>query len=70
MATFQIHQQEHGYRNGHELLSATIKLDREDQDAIDRLSDISGSLRPDEIFTPYLTGYPLPSRAYFVLART
>lgn len=70
MATFQMHQQEHGYRNGHELLSATIKLDREDQDAIDRLSDISGSLRPDEIFTPYLTGYPLPSRTYFVLART
>ncbi len=65
-----VHQQAHGYRNGHQLLWGTIKLSREDQDAIDRLSDMAGPLRPGETFKPYLTGYPIPSGTFYVLART
>ncbi|MBV9565639.1 MAG: hypothetical protein JOY90_35080 [Bradyrhizobium sp.] len=63
-------EQEHGYRSGHELLHATIKLGREDQETVDRLSDIAGSLRPGEKFAPYVTAYPLPSRSHYVVART
>lgn len=63
---FQIH----GYRNGHQLLSSTINLNGVDQDTIDRLSDISGSIRPGEIFSPYFTCYPVPSKTYYVVART
>lgn len=70
MSEFVVEQQEHGYLKGHQLLSSSIKLPREDQDLVDRLSDISGQLRPDETFAPYLTGYPLPSRTHYVLART
>lgn len=66
----QVDQQEHGYLNGHQLLSASIKLSREDQDTIDRLSDMSGPLGPNERFGPYLSAYPLPSRSHYVLART
>jgi hypothetical protein len=63
---FQIH----AYKSGHQLLYSTILLANEDQDTIDRLSDISGSLRPGEIFEPYFTCYPLPSRKHYVIART
>ena len=65
-----VHQQAHGYRNGHQLLWGTIKLAREDQDTVDRLSDMAGPLRPGETFKPYLTGYPIPSGTFYVLART
>lgn len=65
-----IEEQTHGYRNGHQLLTSTIKLSRSDQDLIDRLSDIAGALRPGELFTPYITAYPLPSNAYYVFAKT
>ena len=68
--SFQIEQQCHGYRGGHQLLGSSVRLSREDQDTIDRLSDISGSLRPGEHFAPYLTCYPLPSATYYVIART
>ncbi len=70
MTEIRIDQQVHGYRYGHELLGSTLKLASTDQDVIDRLSDISGPLRPGETFEPYLTAYPLPSRKYYVLART
>jgi len=60
----------HGYKNGHQLLSQNIQLNRVDQDAVDRLSDISGPLKPDESFESYLTCYPLPSKEYFVIAKT
>lgn len=60
----------HGYRNGHQLLEASARLARRDQDTVDRLSDMAGPLRPGEIFNPYLTAYPLPSRSHFVFART
>lgn len=65
-----IEQQIHGYRNGHQLLSATLNLPRQDQDTVDRLSDMAGPLRPGETFSPYLAAYPLPSRSHFVFART
>lgn len=63
-------QQLHGYRQGHQLLSTTIRLPKADQDLIDRLSDVAGPLSPSERFSPYLTLYPLPSEAYYVVART
>lgn len=63
---YQIHQ----YKSGHQLVESSIVLDRIDQDVVDRLSDISGSLRPNEIFSPYFTCYPLPSGSHFVIART
>jgi hypothetical protein len=56
-----IHQQKHGYRAGHQLLGSTLRLDRTDQDVIDRLSDLSGQVRPGETIPPYLTVYPLPT---------
>ena len=70
MTRTTVHQQFHGYRKGHQLLSASLVLDTRDQDAVDNLSDLTGRLRPGETFDPYLTAYPLPSRTYYVLART
>ena len=70
MSRTTVHQQLHGYRKGHQLLSASLDLNAQDQDVVNRLSDLSGRLRPDELFDPYLTAYPLPSRAYYVVART
>ncbi len=63
---FQVHK----YKNGHQLLTSNVTLDRNDQDTVDRLSDISGQVRPGELFDPYFTCYPLPSKKYFVIART
>lgn len=63
-------QQLHGYRHGHQLLSASIKLPKLDQDLVDRMSDVAGPLRPGERFDPYLTCYPLPSGTYYIVART
>ncbi len=63
-------RQVHGYRSGHQLLDASLMLERRDQDIIDRLSDIAGPLSPGERFAPYFTGYPLPSGKFYVLART
>lgn len=65
-----VHEQLHGYRNGHQLLSTSVALDGADQDVVNRLSDLTGRLRPDERFEPYLTGYPLPSGTFYVVART
>jgi hypothetical protein len=66
----QFEEQTHGYRSGHQLLSATVTLKRGDQDVVDRLSDMAGQLRPGETFAPYITGYPLPSGNHFVFAKT
>jgi hypothetical protein len=60
----------HGYRQGHQLLSSSLKLDKSDQELVDRLSDVAGPLRPGELFVPYLTGYPLPSGLHYVFARS
>jgi hypothetical protein len=65
-----VQQQLHGYRSGHQLLGGSVKLSREDQDLVDRLSDIAGPLRPGETFEPYLSTYPLPSSRFYVVART
>ena len=65
-----VHQQLHGYRNGHQLLRSSVRLDRKDQDLIDHLSDMAGPLRSGEHFSAYLTAYPLPSLNYYALART
>lgn len=45
-------------------------MQKADQDLIDRLSDVAGPLSPGEKFSPYLTMYPLPSEAFYVVART
>jgi len=63
---FQIHK----YKNGHQLVASTLELSRADQDTVDRLSDISGQLRPGELFDPYFTCYAVPSEKYFIVART
>ncbi|WDH19917.1 hypothetical protein PUP50_17890 [Pseudomonas chlororaphis] len=63
-------EQLHGYRQGHQLLSSTIRLAKDDQDLVDRLSDIAGPLGPSERFSPYITCYPLPSSSHYVIART
>jgi hypothetical protein len=70
MNEITIYQQNHGYKNGHQLLAGSVKLNQLDQDLVDRLSDIGGSLQPGEHFNPYLTGYPLPTKDFYVLART
>lgn len=70
MSRTTVHQQLHGYRKGHQLLSASLDIDAPDQDLVNRLSDLTGRLRPGELFDPYLTAYPLPSQTYYVLART
>ena len=70
MTLQSVHQQLHGYRNGHELLQSSVQLDRQDQDVIDQLSDVAGPLRAGETFDPYLCAYPLPSHRFYALART
>ncbi len=60
----------HGYKQGHQLLAASVELQKADQSVIDRLSDVAGPLRPKEVFSPYLTAYPLPSGEHYVLAKT
>ena len=70
MTRASVHQQLHGYRKGHQLLSTSLSLDVGDQDAVDRLSDLAGRLRPSQVFEPYLTTYPLPSGSHYVVART
>ncbi len=70
MKAESVHQQLHGYRKGHQLLSTSLALDVRDQDVVDRLSDLTGRLSPGEVFEPYLTTYPLPSRTHYVVART
>lgn len=65
-----LQEQFHGYKNGHQLLAGNIELSQLDQDAVDRLSDISGQLRPGERFAPYFTTYPLPSLTHYVVALT
>lgn len=70
MNSINIDQQFHGYRRGHQLLSSSCRLSRVDQDVLTYLSDLSGPLEPGQTFPPYLTGYPLPSGDYYVLAKT
>ena len=66
----QVHQQIHGYASGHRYLSGSIRLPSKDQDTVDRLSDLSGSLGPGEVPPPYLTAYPLEGASMYALAKT
>ncbi|WP_295551221.1 hypothetical protein [uncultured Pseudacidovorax sp.] len=66
----RVESQLHGYRHGHELLAASVALNKADQAILDRLSDVAGPLRTGELFSPYLSCYPLPSGQWNVLART
>lgn len=68
--TTRITSQLHGYEHGHHLLNSSARISKADQAVIDRISDVAGPLRPGETFSPYLTGYPLPSGDFYVLART
>lgn len=70
MQPASIDQQIHGYKSGHQLIAASRRLPRADQDLVDRLSDMSGQLRPNETFRSYLTMYPLASGSDYVVART
>ncbi|MGF6721290.1 hypothetical protein P3T43_000631 [Paraburkholderia sp. GAS41] len=67
---FRVQQQVHSYRNGHALAGSSIKLERGDQDLVDRLSDLAGPIGPGQTFAPYLTFYPLGAAPYYVVART
>lgn len=59
----------HGYDRGHQLLAASTELSTKDLDRISQLSDLSGLPIGSEI-PDYLTCYPLPSGAFYALART
>lgn len=64
-----LHQTLHGYRRGHELLSASTDLTASDLDRLAQLSDLSGyPVSPS--FPPYLTCYPLPSQKFYAFACT
>lgn len=65
-----VDSQLHGYRQGHQLLTASATLPKVDQSVVDRLSDASGPLHSGETFAPYLSAYPLPSGTHYILART
>lgn len=69
MATSNIHQAIHGYRDGHRLLSSSTPLPPDASRTMLILSDMSGpSMQPG--FDEYLTAYPLPGTELFVLAKT
>ena len=65
-----IHQLLHGYKKGHQLLSASTQLDSHSIELVTRLSDLSGSMTIDSIVHPYLTCYPLPNSKYYALGKT
>lgn len=64
-----IHQTLHGYADGHTLLAASCDLTPAEKKALLLLSDLSGQTG-NRKFESYLTGYPLPGKRYYALART
>jgi GTPase-associated protein 1, N-terminal domain type 1 len=64
-----IHQALHGYRDGHRLLASSITIADLDQRQMLALSDSADSRQIDP-GAPLLTGYPLPSGEFYVLACT
>jgi hypothetical protein len=64
-----IHQTLHGYADGHTLLAASCELTAIEKKALLLLSDLSGQAGTKG-FDSYLTGYPLPGKRYYALART
>src|SRR4051812_48033964 len=65
----EIHQTLHGYRDGHELLAASLPLTGPSRRTMLALSDLSGDGSPRG-FGEYLTGYPLEDAGLYALART
>jgi hypothetical protein len=65
----ELHQALHGYGDGHQLLSSSLGLTRDQQWQLLVMSDLSGpSFRTG--FDSYLTGYPLLTGGFYCLART
>lgn len=64
-----IHQTLHGYADGHTLLASSCDLTPVEKKALLLLSDLSGQTG-NKGFDSYLTGYPLPGKRYYALART
>src|SRR5450631_120749 len=64
-----IDQTLHGYEKGHRLLASSLPLSPEDDRALLTMSDLSGS-RVADGFLEYITGYMLPSRGYYAIAKT
>jgi hypothetical protein len=65
-----VHQLLHGYKRGHQLLSANVQLDSQSIELVTRLSDLSGSMTIDSKVRPYLTCYPLPNQKYYAIGKT
>lgn len=65
----ELHQALHGYGDGHQLLSSSLELTREQHWQLLVMSDLSGpSFRNG--FESYLTGYPIEEGGFYCLART
>lgn len=67
--TWRIHQALHGYRDGHRLLQASLKLTSESASALLAVSDATGPAVKSG-FDSYLVGIGLPHDKLFALART
>lgn len=64
-----INQTLHGYKDGHHLLAASIKLSKKVKKQILILSDLSGPMFVDG-FKKYLTGYPIYGEELYAIAKT
>ena len=65
----EVHQAVHGYRDGHELIGASLRLSSGSRRTMLGLSDLSGDGTAHG-FEEYLTGYPLEEEGLYVFART
>src|SRR5690349_13401900 len=65
----RVDQALHGYKDGHALISSSLKLSAPSRRIMLILSDMSGPSMTRG-FESYLTGYPLPDDDYYVFART
>lgn len=65
----ELHQALHGYADGHQLLSTSLEVNREQQWQMLVMSDLSGSSFRIG-FETYLTGYPLTGGGFYCFART
>lgn len=68
-SSISIQQVLHGYNNGHRLLESSVELSFEDRRTMDILSDSAG-INNTMTRKEYISGYPLPSSEYYVLAKT
>jgi len=65
----KVHQALHGYREGHQLLSISDELSREQLGQLRVMSDLSGPAFRAQ-FDTYVTAYPLHGAQVYALART